>query len=349
MKPSRYLAALTGLTLAATGLAAASGAFASSGPTVSPPTVSAVGNDAATVSVSVNPAGQATTVAFEYGTSVHYTQQTAVQDVASGTQPATVSERLAALRPGTTYHVRAVASNAGGTTAGPDTTFTTTGIAVPSAGQPQVATGAATAVTVDGANLTGVVNTAGVPAGETVHVYFQLGPKQPYALQTLAQTVTATGTSSPVSAQVSGLESAQLFHYRLEAVTDSGQVVAGADETFATLPKERLQPTAVQSTATPSVQRQLPDRVTVSGKVIPPPSMSDFLACRGYFDITFRVGQVAVQSLRAGIHPDCSFSLPVVFHNRRRLMGGRVTVHVLFAGNRFLHRLEAPPITIQVG
>jgi hypothetical protein len=83
--------------------------------------------------------------------------------------------------------------------------------------------------------------------------------------------------------------------------------------------------------------------------MVPPPGMSKFVACRGYFDITFRVGQVAVQSLRAGIHSDCTFSLPVVFHSRKRLNGGRVTVHVLFAGNRFLHRLEAPTQTIQVG
>jgi len=87
----------------------------------------------------------------------------------------------------------------------------------------------------------------------------------------------------------------------------------------------------------------------VPGRLVPPSSLTNALACRGYFDITFRVGQIAIQMLRAGIHNDCPFSLPVVFHNRARLLGGHVLVHVLFAGNRFLHRLEAPVASIQVG
>lgn len=349
MSKRAYLGIIGALALALAGLVVASGAFASASPTVSVVVVSGVGNNAATVTATVNPNGQATTYAFEYGTSTHYTQQTAAQSAGSGAQAATVTTQLSGLRPGTTYHVRALASSSAGTTAGNDATFTTIGIASPNQGSAQVTTGAATAIAVDGAQLTGTISPGGVAAGETVHYYFQLGPGQPYALQTIAQSFTATGAPVPVSAQASGLESMQLFHYRLVAVSDSGQVSVGADQAFTTLPKERLVPVAVQINASPGFQRSLPDRVTVSGKMVPPSSMSDFLACRGYFDITFRVGQIAVQSLRAGIHKDCTFSLPVVFHNRRRLMGGHVTVHVLFAGNRFLHRLEAPPATIQVG
>ncbi|HTZ85338.1 MAG TPA: fibronectin type III domain-containing protein [Solirubrobacteraceae bacterium] len=347
MSKRAHLGTLGALALAA--LAIATGAFAAGGPTVSAVTTSAVTNDSATLAATVNPNGQATTYAFEYGTSTHYTQQTAAQSAGSGTQPVPGSILLTGLRPGTTYHVRLLASNVAGTAASNDATFTTTGIAPPGTGSAQVTTGAASAITVDGAKLSGTVNPTGISGGETVHYYFQLGAGQPYALQTLEQSFKATGAPVPVSAQVSNIESMHLFHYRLVAVSEAGQVSVGADQTFTTLPKERLVPSTVQATASPSSQRRLPDRVTVSGKMVPPASMSAFLACRGYFDITFRVGQVAVQSLRAGIHKDCTFSLPVVFHNRRRLMGGRVTVHVLFAGNRFLHRLEAPLTTIQVG
>jgi hypothetical protein len=349
MSNRAHLGMLAAPALALAALAVASGALGATGPTVSVVTASAIGNDTATVTASVNPNGQATMYAFEYGTSTHYTQQTAAQSAGSGTQPTAITVRLTGLRPGTTYHVRALANSSGGTTAGSDATFTTTGIAPPGGGSTQVATGAAASIAVDGATLTGTVNPTGTPVHETVHYYFQFGTSEPYAAESVAQSFTTGSAPVFVRAQVNGLESMQLFHYRLVAVSDSGQVSVGADQTFTTLPKERLHPAGVEFTSSPSFQRQLPDRVTVSGKMVPPSSMSDFLACRGYFDITFRVRQIAVQSLRAGIHKDCTFSLPVVFHERWRLMGGHVTVHVLFAGNRFLHRLEAPLASIQVG
>ncbi|MHB8533353.1 MAG: fibronectin type III domain-containing protein [Solirubrobacteraceae bacterium] len=350
MSKRSSLATLAALVLALSGLAVVSGAFAAGGPTVSAVTPSAVTNSSATVSASVNPNGQMTSYAFEYGTTVVYTQQTAPQSAGSGTQAASVTAQLTGLRPGTTYHVRAIASSSGGTTVGSDATFKTAGIAPPAGAAVQAATGAAGAVTTEGAKLTGTVAAPSAPAGgEAVHYHFELGTGQPYTTQTIPQTVTAGGTPVAVSGQLSGLESMQPFHYRLVAVTDDGQTSVGIDQTFTTLPKERLKPAAVQFSASPAFQRSIPDRVTVSGRMVPPPGLSNLLACRGYFDITFRVGQIAVQSLRAGIHSDCTFSLPVVFHNRARLMGGRVTVHVLFAGNRFLHRLEAPTTTIQVG
>jgi hypothetical protein len=254
------------------------------------------------------------------------------------------------LTPGTVYHYRVLATSAGGTTAGPDSKFTTTGIAPPAPSPAQPSTGAATNVTTEGATLNGVINTAGLTVGESDTYYFEVGSSLPYALQTFPQTVQATGGPIPVQALTRGLGSAQTFHYRLVLVTEAGKVVTGPDQTFFTLPRERVKPLRVEATASPGFQRRLPDRVTVSGRMVPPVGMSQLLACRGYFDITFRVGHsIAVQSLRAGIHKDCTFSLPVVFHNRSRLAGGRVTVHVLFAGNRFLHRLEAPTTTIQVG
>ncbi len=324
-------------------------ALAASPPAVSGESATAIGDSSATVSASVTPAGQETTYAFEYGTDTHYASQTAVQSAGAGTQPVTATAALTGLHPGTVYHYRVLATNAGGTTPGPDATFKTTGIAPPETPLTQPATGAATAIGTETATLNGTVNPAGLAPGESESVYFQLGTAQPYSLQTAPQTVKAGSTPVPVKTLVSGLASMQTFHYRLVAVSESGKVSAGADSTFFTPPRERLQPARVEMSASPSFQRRIPDRVTVSGRMVPPPGMSNLIGCRGYFDITFRVGQVAVQSLRAGIHKDCTFSLPVVFHNRKRLGSGHVTVHVLFAGNHFLHRLEAPTQTIQVG
>jgi hypothetical protein len=348
MSKGRIVVVLAAVALAAT-LVVIAGALASSGPAVSGESASAVSDTGATLSATVNPAGQTTSYAFEYGTSEQYSVQTAVQSAGTGTSPVVVSTPLSGLRPGTTYHYRLLATSGAGTTAGSDATFKTTGIAPPEPASAQPSTGAATGIGTDSATLNGTVTTVGLSAGETETYYFQLGPSQPYSLQTVPQTLKAGSPPVAVKALVSGLASAQLVHYRLVTVTEGHQVAVGPDRSFSTLPRERLHPAGVAISASPAYHRAMPDRVTVSGRMVPPPGMSDFIACRGYFDITFRVGQIAVQSLRAGIHKDCTFSLPVVFHNRRRLMGGRVTVHVLFAGNRFLHRLEAPTRTIQVG
>jgi len=338
--------ALTALALVLAVLVA--GALASSAPGVTGESASSVGQTSATLAASVNPSGQATTYAFEYGTH-SYSSQTPAQSAGAGTQPVPVTTGISSLRPGTTYHYRVIATNAAGTSEGADATFTTTGIAPPETQGAQPATGSATGIGIETATLNGTINTAAVPAGETESYYFQIGPSQPYTLQTAPQQIKGPAGSVPVKALVSGLASMRVFHYRLVTVTESGKMNAGPDETFVTLPRERLHAELVEMSATPAYQREMPDRVTVSGRMVPPKGMSNFVGCRGYFDITFRVRQIAVQSLRAGIHSDCTFSLPVVFHNSKRLMGGQVTVHALFAGSRFLFRLEAPTRTIQVG
>jgi hypothetical protein len=96
---------------------------------------------AAAVSGSVNPKGQATTVVFQYGLDLSqrgpgssttlYDQSTAPQQVGSGTSNQTVSATLTNLIAGGLYHVRMVATNAAGTTNGPDQTFTTPKAAAP--------------------------------------------------------------------------------------------------------------------------------------------------------------------------------------------------------------------------
>jgi hypothetical protein len=346
--PKRTIPVAMALATLAIALALTTGAFASSAPEASTGAASAVSENAATLSAMVNPGGQETTYAFEYGTS-SYNNQTAAQNAGAGTARVTVNAQLTSLRPGNTYHYRVIATSAGGTSVGADATFKTAGIAAPETQAAQPMTGAPSAIGVESATLNGTINTAAVPAGETETYYFQIGPSLPYTLQTSPQSLKGTGGVVPVKALASGLASAQAFHYRLISVTETGKVTNGPDKTFATLPRERLVPALVEMSATPASQQRIPDRVTVSGRLVPPKGMSDFIGCRGYFDITFRVGNVAVQSLRAGIHKDCTFSLPVVFHSRTRLHGGRVTVHVLFAGNRFLHRLEAPVRTIQIG
>jgi hypothetical protein len=89
----------------------------------------------------VNPLGGDTTYYFEYVDEAHYTPETQDPYVAGATAPATaadigpggptggadvnVGQQIGGLAPGTTYHFRVIASNAIGTTDGPDRTFTT--------------------------------------------------------------------------------------------------------------------------------------------------------------------------------------------------------------------------------
>jgi hypothetical protein len=81
----------------------------------------------ANVSASLNPHAGHTTYYFQYGTTTRYGARAPkpAADAGSGTTAATVTTALTGLRPYTRYHWRLVATNAAGTTRGPDKTFTT--------------------------------------------------------------------------------------------------------------------------------------------------------------------------------------------------------------------------------
>ena len=97
-----------------------------------PATTSTTGAD---FSSTVNPEGEATTVVFQYGidarfrpgggSSVIYDQSTQPQALPADSTNHTVSVAVTGLVPNALYHVRVVATNATGTTVGPDQTFTT--------------------------------------------------------------------------------------------------------------------------------------------------------------------------------------------------------------------------------
>jgi CSLREA domain-containing protein len=80
---------------------------------------------APTVAGSVNPNARATTAHFEYGTTAAYGSSTPDVAVPAGVEAVAVSADLPGLAAGTTYHVRLVATNADGTSASDDASFTT--------------------------------------------------------------------------------------------------------------------------------------------------------------------------------------------------------------------------------
>jgi hypothetical protein len=111
----------------------ANGANSSSGrefTTLSPPLVGRtwsanVGVTTATVEARLDPRGFNTTYRFEYGTGTSYGNTAPVPDGEIATSAVTVTQLLTSLAASTTYHYRIAATNANGTTAGPDRTFTT--------------------------------------------------------------------------------------------------------------------------------------------------------------------------------------------------------------------------------
>ncbi len=109
-------------------------------PSVTSETATGVSGQSATLTASVGASAQATSVLFEYGESTVYGAHSSSTSAGSAGTPATVSAAVSGLAAGRTYHFRGVASNATGTTYGPDATFTTAALASASPTNPTTST-----------------------------------------------------------------------------------------------------------------------------------------------------------------------------------------------------------------
>jgi phosphodiesterase/alkaline phosphatase D-like protein len=214
------LAGLVGLT-AGSALAAA--------PIATTGDASALTDTQASLAGTVDPQGELTSYAFQYGTTTAYGQQTALTSAGSGTADVPVRADLAGLTPGTTYHYRVIATNASGTTVGVDRTFRTTGAAPAPSPAPSATTGGAD-VNGASATLSGSVN----PNGVASSYYFEFGTTADYGQQTPPQSAGSGSSAVSVSASLSGLVANATYHYRLVAVGPNGALSIGADRTFAT-------------------------------------------------------------------------------------------------------------------
>ena len=166
--------------------------------TLSPPVVTTnpatnVASFSATLNGSVNPRGSTTTVYFQWGTTTSYGHTTPGQ-TKTGNTSLPITANISGLSASHLYHFRIVATNGGGTSFGPDRTFTTLG----ATGPPVVTTNPATNVTTSSATLNGSLD----PHGLTTTVYFKWGTTTSYGHTTPVQTQTGirTGTSLPTSA-----------------------------------------------------------------------------------------------------------------------------------------------------
>jgi uncharacterized repeat protein (TIGR01451 family) len=96
-------------------------------PLVTTGAASAIAQTTATLRGTVNPAGQATTVYVDLGTTTAYGTRSAGLSLPAQVGNYAVTSTWSNLQPGTTYHYRFLATNADGTSYGADQAFTTAG------------------------------------------------------------------------------------------------------------------------------------------------------------------------------------------------------------------------------
>ena len=185
------------------------------GPGVTATSASGVTNTDVQVSAGITPNSQATSSYFEYGPTTAYGSSTSPASVGSGAVATKRTDAIGGLAPGTTYHVRAVATNATGVTTGPDYTFTTT---VP--GAPSATTDDPTGVTSANATLAATVN----PETLATSYHFEWGPSPSYGSSVPQPdgSLAADGLDHPLTQALSGLEPNTTYYYRVVATSTSG-------------------------------------------------------------------------------------------------------------------------------
>jgi len=131
---------------------------------------------------------------------------------------------LTGLTAGSTYHVRAYATNSVGTAYGADLSFATLGKA------PECLTQAANSITSSGGTLNGTVNANYLSTAVT----FEYGLTTSYGQTVTSTQSPVTGNSiTNVSADISGLNPGTTYHYRVVAVNSIG-TTNGNDLSFTT-------------------------------------------------------------------------------------------------------------------
>jgi hypothetical protein len=204
---------------------------ATSAPAVTTAAATGVVDTSATLNGTVNPNGQQTSYAFQWGPTISYGHETPLTSGGAGTAATPVSYGLTGVSAGTTYHFRIIATSASGVSVGADQMFATTGTAPPSSAPPTAASGSASAVDAPGATLSATLTGTVNPAGQATTYYFEYGTTPDYGLETVAASAGAGPADVAVSAQLTGLNAADAYHYRVVAVSAGGTAV-GSDQMF---------------------------------------------------------------------------------------------------------------------
>jgi hypothetical protein len=128
---TRHCAFAALLALSAAVVATAPATAGESAPDVQTQAPTSIASQSAVFHGLVNPRTRKTAYWFEVGTTLAYGTATNPASAGKGDKPVTVTGGIGSLQPATAYHVRLVAANDRGVTAGEDVTFTTSGTAQP--------------------------------------------------------------------------------------------------------------------------------------------------------------------------------------------------------------------------
>jgi len=162
--------------------------------------------------------GEACDCGFEWGETDAYGNTTSTQSKSTGE---TFSQAISGLDPAKTYHFRAFATNAAGTSYSADRTFTTLGVTS------SVTTDPATGVGMVVANINGTLADDG---GVACDCGFQWGETVAYGNTTSTQSKNIGETFSQA---INGLTPGTTYHFRASSTNVSGTSY-GADRTFTT-------------------------------------------------------------------------------------------------------------------
>ena len=253
----------------------------------------------ATISVTANGNGTASTALVEYGTTSGYGRQTAAQPFA-GASPSALSFVVSGVTAGT-YHYRVVATNSAGSSSTPDQTFAT----APPA--PVVGSASAGTVTGQGASVSASVD----PGGLATQTHVEYGVAASLGSSTTAQDIGSGSGAQTVSDTLSGLAPATTYYARVVAVNASG-TAASATITFQTA---AVVPSVTGASSSNPTTTGATVLVTVNGNGAASSAFVEYGTTTGYGR------QTAGQSVTGAVPTNLSFALSgltsaTVFHYR---------------------------------
>ncbi len=183
--------------------------------------------ESAVINGTVMANGNTVNTYFDYGLTNAYGSTIAGTPAqVTGNTPVNVTASIASLDPATTYHFRIRVITADNVTSyGGDMMFMTDATAAPTA-----VTNNASNIGTNSATMNGTVNAN----CETATVSFEYGTSPAYGtMVTAAESPISGGVLTPVSFDLTGLLTGQVYHYRVVATSTAGTTY-GADATFTT-------------------------------------------------------------------------------------------------------------------
>jgi hypothetical protein len=181
------------------------------------------------------------------------------------------------------------------------------------------------------ATPTGVIN----PEGATTTWVIQYGLTTAYGMQNFPGTLAATATPVAVSAQLTGLAPATLFHYRIVAFHGASVVSAGGDATFFTEPSKRPVPKMTAHTS-PGRDKHSPYSFTTSGTLGGAGFIPAAQRCTGNVGVRFFNGRRQLAFVVAPVQPNCKFSVSASFRRLHSHAPAGLKVTVDYRGNGYI-------------